>query len=148
MTDYTEFTVTGGDMVEVMILHRRDDCAWTHFAHSGTDAAELLAAMDEHAVECATTEPPITLVRVVETCMACPAQWDGWDADGQTYYMRFRSGIGTVEAVPTATTTPESLNDARLVAEFRHGDNMLGSIELELFCRLAGIRIAENAEVI
>ncbi len=80
--------------------------------------------------------------------MACPAQWDAWDADGQTYYLRYRSGIGTVEAVATPTTTPESLNDARQVAEFYHGDRMAGSIELELFCRLAGIRLAEDAEVI
>ncbi len=148
MTDYADYTITGGDMIEVMILHRADDCAWTHFAHNGTSAAELLAAIDEHDAECALTEPPLTLVRVVETCIACPAQWDTWDADGQTYYLRYRSGIGTVEAVATPITTPESLNDARLVAKFRHGDNLAGSIELELFCRLAGIRLADNAEVI
>lgn len=148
MTDYADYTITGGDTIEVMILHKADNCAWTHFAHSGATMAELLAAIDDHAAECVPAEPAITLVRVVETCMACPAQWDAWDADGQTYYLRYRSGVGTVETVATPTTTPESLDNARLIAEFRHGDRFAGSIELELFCQLAGIRLAANAEVI
>lgn len=90
----------------------------------------------------------LELVRVVQTCWACPSQWDAWDADGQTYYMRYRSGVGTVEAVPTPTTTAESLNDARLVAKFEHGDRMAGFLELDEFCQLAGIGLALGAEVV
>lgn len=90
----------------------------------------------------------ITLVRVVQTCWACPSQWDAWDVDGQTYYLRYRSGVGTVEAVLTPTTTPESLNDARLVARFQHDDRLAGYIELEEFCRLAGISLAPDGEVV
>lgn len=56
----------------------------------------------------------IELVRVVETCAGCPSQWDGWDAAGQYYYMRYRHGQGTVHAEPgpdpdTWTTFPANL---------------------------------------
>jgi hypothetical protein len=105
-----------------------------------------LLAYDAGAPDYGESDPAVTLVRAVQTCYACPAQWDAWDADGQTYYLRFRSGLGTVEAVDTPTTTAESLDSARLIAEFQYGDSLLGSIELDLFCRLAGIRLAENAE--
>lgn len=36
------------------------------------------------------------LVRVIETCSACPSQWDAWDADGVYYYIRYRFGQLTV----------------------------------------------------
>jgi hypothetical protein len=36
----------------------------------------------------------VKLTRVVQTSMACPAQWDAWDADGNYYYLRFRHGCG------------------------------------------------------
>lgn len=34
----------------------------------------------------------ITITRMVQTCSACPSQWDGWDADGVYYYFRYRWG--------------------------------------------------------
>jgi hypothetical protein len=40
----------------------------------------------------------ITLARVVETCIACPSQWDAWTTDGQYLYLRYRGGRGTVDA--------------------------------------------------
>lgn len=36
----------------------------------------------------------ITLVRAIQTCIACPSQWDAWDADGNYYYLRYRHGRG------------------------------------------------------
>lgn len=79
----------------------------------------------------------ITLARVVETCAACPSQWDAWDTDGRYYYLRYRFGRGTVQA--------ESA-DGPIVAEF--GENSMdGCIELDEFCAEAGIGLAEDAPV-
>lgn len=83
----------------------------------------------------------ITIVRAVRTCRACPAQWDAWDADGQYYYLRFRFGHGTVEAA----ASPEDYmtgTESRVVAEFEHGDGLLGEIELTEFAELAGLALA------
>lgn len=40
----------------------------------------------------------IVLTRVVQTCEACPSQWDAWDTDGTYYYLRFRHGHGRIES--------------------------------------------------
>ncbi len=34
----------------------------------------------------------VTITRLVQTCEACPSQWDGWDAEGNYYYFRYRHG--------------------------------------------------------
>jgi hypothetical protein len=39
----------------------------------------------------------ITVTRVVQTCTACPSQWDAWTADGTYVYVRYRSGFLTVD---------------------------------------------------
>jgi hypothetical protein len=77
------------------------------------------------------TQPAVTLTRAVQTCWACPSQWDAWDADGRYYYLRYRSGHGSVRA-----------DGARYpVADFDYGDSLDGFIELEKFAELAGIRL-------
>src|SRR5437870_4567412 len=45
--------------------------------------------------------PPLTLVRAVQISVACPAQWDAWDAEGNYYYLRYRSGCGRIERYET-----------------------------------------------
>jgi hypothetical protein len=35
---------------------------------------------------------PIVITKMVQTCWACPSQWDGWDANGVYYYFRYRWG--------------------------------------------------------
>ena len=47
----------------------------------------------------------VTLVRAVQTCVACPSQWDAWDADGNYYYLRYRSGHGSVRRYRTENWT-------------------------------------------
>lgn len=79
----------------------------------------------------------LTITRAVETCAACPSQWDAWDQDGRYYYLRYRFGRGTVQAGGA---------DGPVVAEF--GENSMdGCIELEEFCAEAGITLAEAASV-
>lgn len=34
----------------------------------------------------------IRLVKIEQTCTACPSQWDAWDEDGEYYYIRYRWG--------------------------------------------------------
>lgn len=68
----------------------------------------------------------IVLTRVVETCSACPSQWDAWDAAGNYYYLRYRWGIGTVERTDTH-------GDTEGVTRFLHGDGFAGVISLDDF---------------
>ena len=91
-------------------------------------------------------DTPVILVRVVETCAACPSQWDAWDASGRYYYLRFRHGRGTVEAYDNPEFWRQTAS-GRLVSRFEHGDPLDGYIELAEFCQLAGITLSDNAEV-
>ena len=84
------------------------------------------------------------LVKVVETCFACPSQWDAWTDEGKYLYMRFRSGHGTVRMYDDYS---DSLAGGLMIAEFRHGHDMAGSIHLDKFCELAGLEIAEDADI-
>lgn len=84
----------------------------------------------------------ITLVRAVQTCAACPSQWDAWDADGQYYYLRYRYGHGTVETAPSPKAYEDPAYDADLVAEFQHGHPLEGEIGLDEFARRAGLTLA------
>ena len=83
----------------------------------------------------------------METCAACPNQWDAWTADGQYLYLRYRSGIGTVDAYdapgPDGWTVPP---DGR-VARFEEDEPSAIDIELDDFLRRTGLRLAPDAVV-
>lgn len=90
----------------------------------------------------------LTFVRVVQTAMACPSQWDAWDAKGNYYYCRYRYGHGQVRHYKTA----EWVNDFEeqliaVVADFERGHPLDGIISLEEFAQHAGITIDERAMV-
>jgi hypothetical protein len=72
-------------------------------------------------------------VRAVQTCFACPSQWDAWTSDGTYLYLRYRSGHGTVQD-----------KDNRVVASFTHGDEFAGHMGLREFCRRAGVGLASE----
>ena len=88
----------------------------------------------------------VTLVRVVQTCMACPSQWDGWDAEGYYYYLRFRTGHGSITRYggPNGEGSDEAWNhfDGVLISEFSYGHPLDGFLTLEEFAHLAGIGLA------
>lgn len=42
------------------------------------------------------TPESVTLIRLEQTCWACPSQWDAWDSEGGYYYIRFRWGFLSV----------------------------------------------------
>lgn len=104
----------------------------------------------------------ITLVRVIQTSIACPSQWDAWDADGKYYYLRYRHGVGTVEHKDSPESDffersedPETgeiqmRRITELVAHFEDDlpeDAPDGYIELAEFAQKTGISLAENTQV-
>ena len=88
------------------------------------------------------------IVLAERTCTACPSQWHAWTADGRYLYMRYRSGIGTVDTYDdpdweTWATPPDGA-----IAHFDTEDRQDGDIGLEDFLDLAGLGLADNAVVI
>lgn len=73
----------------------------------------------------------IELDRLVQTCGACPSQWDAWGKDGWYYYIRYRSGVLTVNRGGVAG--PEVFRWERI------GDRLDGSIEWERVSELTGM---------
>lgn len=85
----------------------------------------------------------LTVVKAVRTCDACPSQWDAWADTGQYLYLRYRSGIGTVEA--QLGPDPDTWTEPVSIAEF--GEPSLdGSISLTDLCAAAGLGLASDAE--
>ena len=68
----------------------------------------------------------ITIIRAVQTCGACPSQWDAWDAKGQEYYLRYRFGHGTLQRGSAS---------GPLLGEFDTGDPWDGVIGLDEFIK-------------
>jgi hypothetical protein len=90
---------------------------------------------------------PITLVKTVQTCIACPSQWDAWDAEGQYYYLRHRHGRGSVDAFPTSNVATWGSQPLGGIAHFR-GELPQDTTELAGFCEQAGITLSPDAEII
>jgi hypothetical protein len=83
------------------------------------------------------------IVRAVQTCDACPSQWDAWDAEGAYWYLRYRFGQGTARQAGAegGSTGRDGEGEPGRVLSFRHGDPLDGSISLEEFCVHAGLRL-------
>lgn len=79
--------------------------------------------------------PTYTVVKAIQTCWACPSQWDAWTDTGQYLYLRYRGGRGTV-----STGGDDGMSE--VVASFCHGDSLEGSITLEKFAELARLELA------
>lgn len=91
---------------------------------------------------------PLQFVKVVRTCSACPSQWDAWDAEGGYYYLRYRSGRGTIEQAPGPDWTTWTPSNLILLDSFREGDRLDGSMSLVDFLRETAYSLAPGAEVI
>lgn len=88
------------------------------------------------------TDPRYTIVKAVQTCAACPSQWDAWTDEGQYLYLRFRHGIGTVEEQPSPDVDAWSVKEPDV--RFRH-DDLDGSISLAEFAEHANLKLALEA---
>lgn len=84
-------------------------------------------------------EPRYTIVKAVQTCWACPSQWDAWTNEGQYLYLRFRHGVGTVEEQPSPET--DSWTNDEVAIRFSD-DDLDGSISLEEFAERAHLALA------
>lgn len=117
--------------------------------HVSTRRGVRCAGGAEHACTLLPLRPdqPLILARVERTGWACPSQWNAWTVDGQYLYLRYRSGLGTVDAYDTEDhllwTTPP---DGR-VAIFDTGETYGGDMGLTEFCERAGLELADDAEV-
>jgi len=89
----------------------------------------------------------ITLTKVVQTCPSLPSQWDAWDVDGRYYYLRYRSGRGTVDTYDTADHEMWATAPDGGVTSFQRGDGYDGEITLTDFLNAAGLKLAPDAEV-
>jgi len=100
------------------------------------------------------------IIRAVQTCIACPSQWDLWDEEGNYYYARFRHGCGELrqykdENWVDAPWKPEEEIDktvpgwgiyanthyVKTIATFQDEDEWNGFIELDEFCQRAGVEL-------
>jgi hypothetical protein len=80
--------------------------------------------------------------------MACPSQWDAWDAEGNYYYLRYRGGYGSVARYETENWCEDIEHDQFIeeVAVFEYGHPLDGSMTLEEFAVHAGIELAPSIE--
>jgi hypothetical protein len=87
----------------------------------------------------------VILGRVIQTCYACPSQWNAWDIDGNYWYLRYRHGVGTAERQPNQDF--ERWEDKPPNITFTHGDGLDGTMGLREFCRRAGLHLAPDAAI-
>lgn len=78
------------------------------------------------------------IVRVVETCPACPSQWDAWDDQGRYWYLRYRHGRGTAEIQPGPDTSAWSDKPPEIAFETGRG-RLDGFMDLAEFAEFAGM---------
>lgn len=79
----------------------------------------------------------IELVRIEQTCMACPSQWDAYDAEGNYYYIRYRWGFLSV-------TKGDVLGER--VFEAAIGDGLDGFMTTEEMLKHTGMTMAFGGE--
>lgn len=100
------------------------------------------------------TAPPLgPLVKVVQTCVACPSQWDAWTAEGQYLYLRYRHSRGSVEIHDSPDESTWDLkgypDNCTVIAwdDEDRDDTGTGNGYLTLadFCARAGLHIAPDA---
>lgn len=89
----------------------------------------------------------VTIVKAVQTCEACPSQWDAWTDTGQYLYLRYRWGVGTAEEFDSPDPETWDTYPATPIAEFDTGEEYGGEISLTEFCQRAGLTLAPDAEL-
>lgn len=79
----------------------------------------------------------VTLIRLEQTCWACPSQWNVWDVDGTYYYIRFRWGRLTVDKGEVGAPT---IFDSQISDEM---DGLLGTDEM---LAATGMRLSPSTD--
>ena len=78
--------------------------------------------------------PTLVLVGVEQTGWSCPSSWEAVDIFGGRWYLRYRSGVGTV--TPANRVVP--------LISFDTGDSLDGTMDLITFARCARIVLGLN----
>lgn len=86
----------------------------------------------------------IVLAKVVQTCSACPSQWDAWGTDGRYYYLRYRSGVGTVDSYADPDPDTWGSPPEGAVARFDTSDGLDGFIALDDFMAATDLVLASD----
>ena len=85
----------------------------------------------------------ITITQIARTCNACPSQWEGYDAEGNYYYFRYRGGHLRVDAIPNQEdwVSPiqerfggERSSEQQTIFSEQIGDGFDGFMTLEKLC--------------
>jgi len=86
-------------------------------------------------------------MKAVQTCSACPSQWDAWDLDGNYWYLRHRHSRGQAWRYPspdidTWNNDPPRmeyhLDDWQTESTEEIGD---GYVSFREFCRRTGLNL-------
>lgn len=148
------FTATGRDLGEAFRAafghpRRAGKSAITAaIVDQAVKAGEHVHVATRRGVRCAGgAEQLLVLARVVRTCVAVPSQWNAWTVDGQYLYLRYRSGIGTVDAYDIEDSDAWTRIPDGAVARFDTGDPLDGEMDIEEFCQRASLQLADDAEV-
>lgn len=76
----------------------------------------------------------LKLRKVVQTCSACPSQWDARTPDGRDVYVRYRSSHLSIHV---ASRRGQDALDGREAFYFYTGRGMDGQMEWKEVCELA-----------
>ena len=90
----------------------------------------------------------LKLVKLVQTCTACPSQWDAWDEDGNYVYIRYRHGHLSVESHTDKAgfyTHGGPWTDYAIFEAYV-GDGLDGYMETEEMLKLIGAEFEVEAE--
>ncbi|MFD9157847.1 hypothetical protein ACFWCR_28040 [Streptomyces goshikiensis] len=89
------------------------------------------------------------LAYVIQTLPACPSQWNAWTDEGKYLYLRYRCGVGTVDAYSSQCPGEWDRPPSGSTARFEDPDDpMRGEIDLAEFCERAGLTLATDATVV
>lgn len=90
----------------------------------------------------------VILTKVVETCGACPSQWDAWDLDGNYWYLRYRSAHGSAQRFPGPDTSTWNMDPPNISFDTLDDHNPLhGVMSLAEFCQRAGLTLHPEVEL-
>ena len=75
----------------------------------------------------------LKVVKLIQTCYACPSQWEGTLDDGRMIYIRFRWGNLTISVSPTPTTDVYDAVGGEVIYSKRTSDGLDGVMDYEEF---------------
>ncbi len=82
----------------------------------------------------------VRVKKVVKTCEACPAQWEGITDDNRQVYVRYRWGCLSIGMGSKDDMSEYAAVDGEEILSIKHGRNLDGTLEYSgMKCLSAGI---------